>query len=84
MLLKNQKQKKQILYELPLYLARTAADIIATTAVALKHTHNPYRKIIPHILIPVVHEKLKIASTNTKTYDTLIVKLKTYHETKTH
>ena len=68
--------KTQVLQELPLYEARVAADIIATTAVALKHTKNPYRILIPKILLPVVEQKMKLLSEKNHTIESLLITLR--------
>lgn len=76
----NKKLRDKTIRELPLYQARTASDIIATTAVALLHTKNPYRKIIPEILLPVISKKLEQDSKKTRPLNALMVQLQPYHE----
>ena len=68
--------KKQVLHNLPLFIARTASDIIATTAVALGHTKNSYRILIPKILLPVVKEKIGLLDTSTITIEDCLITLK--------
>jgi aminoglycoside phosphotransferase (APT) family kinase protein len=80
--LKNipKKLKNKTKKELPLYQARAAADIVATTAVALSHTNNPYRKIIPKMLIPIISKKMDQDLTKTRPFNSLLVQLQPYHE----
>ena len=68
--------KKQVLAELPLYEARVAADIVATTSVALKHTKNPYRILIPKLLLPVIKQKMKLLKNNKNTLQDTLIELK--------
>ena len=67
---------RQVLSELPLYIARVAADIVATTAVALMHTENPYRILIPQILLPVIQEKRTLIGNESITIDDCLITLK--------
>lgn len=68
--------KQQVIAELPLYIARVATDIIATTAVALGHTKNPYRILIPKILLPVVKHHTELALQNTHSLRDLLIRIK--------
>jgi aminoglycoside phosphotransferase (APT) family kinase protein len=67
--------EQQVMDELPLYQARVSADIIATTAVALKHTQNPYRILIPKMLLPVLKQKMELLSQKQHSIKDLILHL---------